>query len=414
MAEKILRTVIQVRRDTTANWILNKDTVPKAGEPCLDTDLHMIKYGDGVTTYENLPFTGGTGGGDFSHYEGVREEGENDNAVINRVLGELEATPIDGDIFVIKTVISGDKVSYSAFVYDGEVWAAMDGNYNAENVYLASNLTITANIGVQEIDASGSKTLDTAGKNIKQVLDLIMAEEKNPSITQPSVSVSSSQVKAYEAGTNVTPSYTASLNPGKYEFGPETGITAQTWSVTLDSQTLTSNTGTFNQIQVTDNTNLRISATATYGDGSVPKTNLGNNYDAGKIVAGSKSGQTGAITGYRQIFYGVRTTDSPIDSAAIRALTPTNKAAAGMTINSLKAGSGAKQMVVAVPQKSGLIIKSANITSSLNADVTSSYVKQGPIQVEGANGYSAVAYDVFVYQPASIDPTEDHKIVIGK
>lgn len=85
-----------------------------------------------------------------------------------------------------------------------------------------------------------------------------------------------------------------------------------------------------------------------------------------------------------------------------------------MTINSLKAGSGAKQMVVAVPQKSGLIIKSANITSSLNADVTTSYVKQSPVQVEGANGFSPVAYDIFVYQPASIDPTEDHKIVIGK
>ena len=414
MAEKTLKTVIQVRRDTTANWLINKDVVPKAGEPCLDTDLHMVKYGDGVTTYENLPFTGGTGGGDFSHYEGVREEGENDNAVINRVLGELEATPIDGDIFVIKTVISGDKVSYSAFVYDGEVWAAMDGNYNAENVYLASNLTITANIGVQEIDSSGSKTLDTAGKNIKQVLDLIMAEEKNPSITQPSVSVSSSQVKASEAGTNVTPSYTASLNPGKYEFGPATGITAQSWSVTLDSQTLTTNSGTFTQIQVTDSTNLRISATATYGDGAIPKTNLGNNYESGKIVAGNKSGQTGAITGYRQIFYGVRTETTPIDSAVVRSLTPTNKAAAGMTINSLKAGAGAKQFVVAVPQSSALKIKSANITSSLNADVTNSYVKQAPVQVEGANGYNAVAYDVFVYQPASIDPTEDHKIVIGK
>lgn len=42
MAEKTLKTVIQVRRDTTENWITNKDTVPKAGEPCLDTDLHKI------------------------------------------------------------------------------------------------------------------------------------------------------------------------------------------------------------------------------------------------------------------------------------------------------------------------------------------------------------------------------------
>ena len=85
-----------------------------------------------------------------------------------------------------------------------------------------------------------------------------------------------------------------------------------------------------------------------------------------------------------------------------------------MTINSLKAGEGAKQFIIAVPQSSGLKVTAANITSSLNADVTSSYVKQSPVEVEGANAYQSVPYDIFVYQPASIDPTEDHKIVIGK
>ena len=160
--------------------------------------------------------------------------------------------------------------------------------------------------------------------------------------------------------------------------------------------------------------NLKITATAQYGDGAIPNTNLGAPKDDLKIVAGSKSGSTGAITSFRQIFYGVRTEGTEITSDVVRGLIPTNKAAAGMTINSLKAGAGAVQMVVAIPQSSGLKITAANITSSLNADVTSSYVKQGPVQVEGANSYEAVAYDVFVYQPAAIDPTEDHKIVIGR
>ena len=48
-------TTIQVRRDTTANWLLNKDVVPAAGEPCLDTDTGIVKYGNGTDTYENLP-----------------------------------------------------------------------------------------------------------------------------------------------------------------------------------------------------------------------------------------------------------------------------------------------------------------------------------------------------------------------
>lgn len=59
MAVKKITTVFQFRRDTTENWLLNKDVIPAAGEPCFDLDLHMLKIGDGKTTYENLPAIGG-------------------------------------------------------------------------------------------------------------------------------------------------------------------------------------------------------------------------------------------------------------------------------------------------------------------------------------------------------------------
>ena len=58
MADKVLKTVIQVRRDTAANWELNKATVPAAGEPCFETDTGILKMGDGVTAYESLPAIG--------------------------------------------------------------------------------------------------------------------------------------------------------------------------------------------------------------------------------------------------------------------------------------------------------------------------------------------------------------------
>ena len=60
MATKTLKTVIQLRHDTTANWETNKNFVPMAGEPCLDTDKGTIKYGDGATTYANLKEAGAT------------------------------------------------------------------------------------------------------------------------------------------------------------------------------------------------------------------------------------------------------------------------------------------------------------------------------------------------------------------
>mgnify|MGYP001787811305 FL=1 len=52
--------------------------------------------------------------------------------------------------------------------------------------------------------------------------------------------------------------------------------------------------------------------------------------------------------------------------------------------------------------------------SALNADVTALFVKQGTsVSVEGAEGYAAAPYDVYVYQPASIDAGETYSVTIG-
>ena len=53
MAQTI-KMVIQLRRDTAANWELYKDIVPAAGEPCFVLDKNILKIGDGVTTFEKL------------------------------------------------------------------------------------------------------------------------------------------------------------------------------------------------------------------------------------------------------------------------------------------------------------------------------------------------------------------------
>jgi len=60
----VLKTIIQLRRDTEANWLISKHVIPAAGEPCLTLDgahAGMVKYGDGVTTWENLPYSGAIG-----------------------------------------------------------------------------------------------------------------------------------------------------------------------------------------------------------------------------------------------------------------------------------------------------------------------------------------------------------------
>lgn len=54
MAKQIIKTVIQFRRATAAEWEANKTVIPAAGEPCFVIDQNILKIGDGETTFENL------------------------------------------------------------------------------------------------------------------------------------------------------------------------------------------------------------------------------------------------------------------------------------------------------------------------------------------------------------------------
>ena len=145
MAEQTVQGIVLFRRDTSADWETNRTGVPKDGEPCWNSETHELRVGDGVTAYENLPVIGANAGSTATHYEGTREGDETDAEVIERVLSG--ASPNKDDIFVVKTLISGDKYSFTAYVYNGTAWAAMDGNYNAENVYFDEDLLTTSEIG---------------------------------------------------------------------------------------------------------------------------------------------------------------------------------------------------------------------------------------------------------------------------
>ena len=56
---RVIKTVFQFRRATTAEWELNKSVVPAVGEPCFDLDLNTLRIGNGVDTYEDLDPIGG-------------------------------------------------------------------------------------------------------------------------------------------------------------------------------------------------------------------------------------------------------------------------------------------------------------------------------------------------------------------
>ena len=329
-------------------------------------------------------------------------------------VGELPAVAQQGDMGVVVSAIDGadgTKKSYTAYVYDEGVWKAMDGNYDAGNVYFGKDITYTVGFGTLA-KPSGSATFNAKGKSLEQVLSSLMAQEANPSKTEPAVSFTTSNgLGTYEIGTKKNLTYAVSLSAGSYTYGPATGITAQSWSVVCDGVTKTTANGTFENV-VAEATAKKMVATATYGDGAIPVTNLGNEYPAGKIVAGSKSKESSSYVGVRYMFWGPMTdAGAELSSANIRALAH-KEAGSKKTLSTFGAGAGAKKVVVAVP--AGYKITKVLMPSALNADVTALFVKQGTqSQVEGANSYAAAAYDVYVYQPASIDAGETYSVTIG-
>lgn len=402
MAEQVLKTIIQVRRDTTANWVRNKDVIPAAGEPCLDTDKGTVKYGDGVTTYENLKESGVCA----SHYEGVKGDGESDNDVIMRVISDGGITPSKDDIFVVKSLIANEKFSYTAFVYDGSVWAAMDGNYNAENVYFGDDLITTTAIGNISLE-NGQATISASGKNLKEVFNTIFVEEQNPETTQPSVGVTFTEAKAYEVGTSVTPTYTATFNKGQYSYKPvDTGVTVTSWEISdTAGNTASTSSGSFPAITVDDNTNYKITAKANHSEGAVPETNLGNPYESGKIAAGSKSKVSGAITGYRNSFYGTVTDKTAtVDSAAIRGLSAkSGKSLANGAKFSVSVPVNAQRVIIAYPATLR-DVSSIQDVNGMNAEIKSGF-SQSVVSVEGANGASAIDYKVYILDFANPNDT---------
>lgn len=415
--KKFTNVRIQHRTKTSAEWLAIAEA-PYKGELCVELNVDdtgkgistKVKIGDGVSLFKDLAYVGGN---DANIIETeILAKGADHMTAINALTASLELHA--GDIAIAKEKIDDNangKVAYTAYVYDGTAWKAMDGNYSADNVYFDADLTYTANIGTKTVPSSGSGTISAKGKNVKQVLADILALEKNPSKTAPAVSFSAQGgFGTFEIGTKKTLTYTAALSAGSYTYGPATGITAQSWSVTCDGKTLTTASGSFADV-VAESTAKNIVATATYNEGAIPKTNLGNEYPAGKIAAGTASKTSNNLTGVRYMFYGPMTTDAALSSATIRALGH-KEAAAKKTITTFGAGAGAVKVVVAVP--AGYKVTKVLMPSAMNADVTTAFVKQNvQVDVEGANGYTATKYDVWVYQPASVDAAETYAVTIG-
>ena len=298
----------------------------------------------------------------------------------------------------------------------------MDGNYNAETIYFDEDLLTTTPVGVIELE-NGQATIPAAGKNLKEVFNTIFVKEENPVTVDPSITVTLTEAGSYEVGKTVTVNYSVSFDDGSYSYGPEpTGAEAKSYAVTNGTVTKTTVTGSFDSVLVTDNLSYRLSASVPYTEGNDPVTNTGNVYSDGKIQEGTATGNSSSIIGYRSFFYGMSDVEKEsmvYNSDFIRGLTNGKAYNSSKTLKFTAADlDGVKRFVIAIPSASITStrtgIKSATITSSMNADALEFYQElETTVSVQGADGYTTtVPYRVWVYEPTSIAKEEVHEVVL--
>ena len=294
----------------------------------------------------------------------------------------------------------------------------MDGNYNAETVYFDEDLLTTSAIGVIELE-NGQATIPAAGKNLKELFNTILIKEKNPETVDPSVTVTMNGAGTIEVGTTATISYEVTFDDGSYSYGPEpTGVAITSIKVTDGINEKITETGSFDNVLVTDDTNYRLAATVAHTEGNVPVTNIGNAYEVGKIAAGSKTNYSGYLKGFRPFFYGMDKSEEVVyNSSFIRGLINGGDYNGAKTLKFTASElEGVKRFIIAIPSASITSLRtgivSANITSSMNADVLAFYNElDAMVSVEGANGYATTApYRVWVYEPTSIAAEEVHEV----
>lgn len=349
-------------------------------------------------------------------FEVITNTNELHDDAIARIVNGAEL--FNGDIAVVKDLITGDKYQYTAYVYNGTKWVAMDGNYRADNVYFDEDFIFTKAIGTVSIPASGNVTVSAAGKNLQEFFAGLFAEEETPTTPSTSATLNSSNIGTQEVGTKIGIKYSFTTTAGNYTYGPsDNGVTWSDYKATFNGETLTGKSGTFTTVQVTDDTNLSITGSVEQSEGAIPLTNLGNEYADAQIQAKTWNLTKGTLTGFRAWFCGYKNGDdaladpTAITGAEVRALGTSRNGSWSSSMNISKM----KQMYFAAP--AGLGYK----PSVKDAATTAPQTVFGPITVyvKGANEYvtddapNGIAYDVWYVANADA-AAGDATVNIGK
>lgn len=242
--------------------------------------------------------------------------------------------------------------------------------------------------------------------SIDEIVSKLLQVQIPPSYSAPSTSLSVTGATAgsYEAGTTLTPSFTATFN--KNDAGDLTTIQI------LKNDTEVAS-GTTSPLSHSDSFTIgvetvKFKATSSYSAGAIKNDNFGEPYATGSIAAGSKTSSEISYTGYRTYFYGHDTGNAAATTSTdVRGFTSKgDKAAAAGVSFTIKAKAGDTRVTFAYPAT----LRDVSSVKYVEAgnDESKSLFEQTTVDVEGANGYTATSYKVYTMigaQPFLADMT---------
>ena len=450
---KTINVRFQQKIDTSANWE-NSELILLAGEIAIESDTGKFKFGTGDKKFSELNYAG---------IDQAQLDATNDSFTKLTPAADVTDTaalagienPKKGDIAVIERVIGGVSTasSMTAYMFDGERWCALDGNYDASNVYTSSKITLAGNYGsfkdsrgdTVSITQIGNKKIGdeiAAGTSLQSILMDILSQRLQPSASNPSAGVvltnsgTNGGNISVEIGTSYTPKYRTTFSAGSFTYGPATGCTSTAASVQvvgvdstkvdIAANALSGASGSLPAYTVADATSRKLRVT--YGwtaSTGTPIDNLGDAATNGtKIDAatGKTADSSHTITGFRNYWYGfISTTDystisrdssTNVCGDGTKNLTAGGAAISAKTLPTITAAAGDRMPVVVMPTAAGKKVSSASMPSSLNAPVT--FTKLGTVNIKGLNGYGdAVSYDVWGYVADDMPVGADFSIVIA-
>ena len=425
-----MRTQILSRNDSKANWASINPILGK-GEIGLEIDTGLFKFGNGISNWSDLKYANDIPEVDLSTVTNSYKE-----ATTLEGLGEGSVT---GDVGIVKTLIGGDKYSYTCYVWDqaGKAWKAADGNYNAENVYFDEDLLTTVAVGNVKLDSTGQATIATTGKNLKDLWQtLYVAENKSFTVTKPSITVTGADSVNYlEIGSSSSRDVGITYEDGKYQYGyttdstqeeakdavtvvnnNTTGADVTEYILKVGDDKLSPKTEGGNSFTVESGVKtakglMKVVATATYDDGYTPVSNLKKMYPSKKITASTTSAvEKEVFRWYVPMYYGFRYSanvvadPAKVTSSVITSLTKVKDSKAyDQTIPTGATASGSwRQFFIAIPASYGKSKPSAKDSNNLTLTVN----QADNISVTfGEN--TSVAYNVFYINNAADYDTVD-------